>query len=956
NQYVTTLSSRGKGGQLYGVHHPGSNERPAVWYSKQETKSSGAGKVTQAALITPRLAFDGFIGLSGEVQEEPSYALRLSETAWQQLLNMTNGDSQTWGYEVSDPQMPQRLFSHIVKSGQLRVRPVNDPHCRDEKVEGMTGVVCTLREIDWQGSAVESSNVRFVVRAKKNDANIRYRIGQQWIPLGDSVPLSEFSAGQSIDFFVPNTTKQQVDQMTHHADSCPLLNLLQMNFFNQKVSSADHFALKSGGTPLSIPAQPDSQSTEASLLLIKSMTAEQSSVEAGERLQVTLQLNRAPQNGEKLYLRLNPLDSSVAQLLNLGQVRWQNQPLKLREGKWQEIAPGNNKSEYQIVLPTLPEANQGRLELQLSTQPPFEEEVNIQQASLRDDDNEQSGGVTQKIELEVRQTIGNRAAHDTFTITSRSDGILPDKPAMSFVQFSTEDAPLTQRGKLRFTAVNQTDKTIRGNSYVQYFPGMQIERPPSSGNFFNHEFTVPVGTIGVYVYANGQNVTGSSEQTQNVVLRMTLGEKSGQRTLQFRFLGPGYLGRNAQLKQFTMQPNFAVAGGEITFSLEGFNVVNTTSWYKVTCMNGSGFESIFTKNTYDLYDYQNKFINTAAFSADQAIDNIMYQQAREGRMLTFKLKVRDNIPANIQTTIQCKLENSGRKGTGLWSRLTVQTLSQEDATYSIRELTGEEDVEKATFTAIMRSSAYKPERLNYKLQLLNFSDEERRNTTVKYRFDRTGGPSGVLTSESGSIPVTLYENAPLLITVETKGIRAGDKRAELELSTTSTVKRTSARLLPAPLQIISLPATEVVAAPGSALSFAIKLDRQPYPGDQLFFKLVSTEGAPLTNILNLADAKLGMTTGEGESINLSQTGWIAHTISNLASQDLILTLPGKVPEVALPDGKKFTLWANGRGGMPGLRQPLAGYCPMKGQPCPLPGKTAPATQRYLAVTWAAVVT
>ncbi|MGL4860560.1 MAG: hypothetical protein ACRC5A_12685, partial [Enterobacteriaceae bacterium] len=250
NQYVTTLSAHATGGpgaRLYGVRTPDSGERQGIWYAKEDKQPAVLlATSTAEPQFSPSGHFSGFAGTGGEAQAEPSFSLRLSDDAWNQLMNMPVNDALQWRYELNHPGGRQTLFSHMVKIARLQLQRPDNINCRADSLDGVSGQRCMIRTVNWQGAPASASDIRFVLRSRVTSPTLRYRVGQQWHPSGDSIPVSEFSDSQGIElFFVPEDLPAAGGKRHAVADRAALASLIQMRFFSaSRLGMGDRFALK----------------------------------------------------------------------------------------------------------------------------------------------------------------------------------------------------------------------------------------------------------------------------------------------------------------------------------------------------------------------------------------------------------------------------------------------------------------------------------------------------------------------------------------------------------------------------------------------------------------------------------------------------------------------------------------------------------------------------------------
>ncbi|MGR2779105.1 hypothetical protein [Chromobacterium haemolyticum] len=105
--------------------------------------------------------------------------------------------------------------SNIVKSGQLKLSSPKGEACRQDSVGGQAGLVCVLRQIDSaEGGTDVDGDTRFMVGGRLGSLkalNARYRVGGDWLPLGESVALSRFKSGGKIELFIAKPEQAQIE-------------------------------------------------------------------------------------------------------------------------------------------------------------------------------------------------------------------------------------------------------------------------------------------------------------------------------------------------------------------------------------------------------------------------------------------------------------------------------------------------------------------------------------------------------------------------------------------------------------------------------------------------------------------------------------------------------------------------------------------------------------------------
>ncbi|MGL4860526.1 MAG: hypothetical protein ACRC5A_12510, partial [Enterobacteriaceae bacterium] len=290
----------------------------------------------------------------------------VNEAGWQKLLSMATGDSLQWRYERGTAQQPFLLIAHIVKSAQLNLRLPSMQSCLQTEVEGVAGTSCLVREFDWQGTPPADGKLRVKLHSRGDLAQVRYRINGQWLRLLESVSVNELFTGKGLELFMPSPVDEPQDNPVVLSRAAEKLRL--EFFVPERMQRGDSFSIPidvRSDFPRLITPQKPLLSLE-SPLEVESVSVESADVRPGETVQFKLNLNRAARDGEKLSVKLESTDPAVKleKMLQLAEVRWQEQQITLAENQWNELSV-QQKGAFTLSIPVLSSAPPSTFRLSL---------------------------------------------------------------------------------------------------------------------------------------------------------------------------------------------------------------------------------------------------------------------------------------------------------------------------------------------------------------------------------------------------------------------------------------------------------------------------------------------------------------------------------------------------------------------------------------------------------------
>ncbi|MGL4859564.1 MAG: hypothetical protein ACRC5A_07490, partial [Enterobacteriaceae bacterium] len=219
NSYTTTLSVSGQtipGAApivLFGVKQPASQHyRPIAWRS-QGKEQNEIDSLLNTDLIDKFLA-------NNVTEEQLQYSLKMRD-----------------GNDIE-------LQTQLIKQAQITLQRPATVDCQEIQLEEYQGKSCLIRIITLTGDP-SGGDIRFVMRSHQLLENARYRIGQQWYPLGTPIPVAEFTQGRGIELFI---TQQGAEQARQHMQSTSLTALLEAGFYSpSRYSQGDKFSLALSG-------------------------------------------------------------------------------------------------------------------------------------------------------------------------------------------------------------------------------------------------------------------------------------------------------------------------------------------------------------------------------------------------------------------------------------------------------------------------------------------------------------------------------------------------------------------------------------------------------------------------------------------------------------------------------------------------------------------------------------
>ncbi|MGL4277924.1 MAG: hypothetical protein ACRCS2_11900, partial [Morganella morganii] len=179
NRYITSAYSGTHNSALFGVEHPGSGERPAIWYpmsSKVTEQSKSASPEGTRPIVTPETAFSDFADQQGNPQPWPAgFNPILNSQGWQWLQSIAMGEGQLLKYEQNNSNNPLDINNRGLKQAQLTLEQPDNSQCEVTSVQGVAGYLCSLRKVEWKGTMAQQG-IRFTLRSDKNADDVRYRV------------------------------------------------------------------------------------------------------------------------------------------------------------------------------------------------------------------------------------------------------------------------------------------------------------------------------------------------------------------------------------------------------------------------------------------------------------------------------------------------------------------------------------------------------------------------------------------------------------------------------------------------------------------------------------------------------------------------------------------------------------------------------------------------------------
>ncbi|MGL4860525.1 MAG: hypothetical protein ACRC5A_12505 [Enterobacteriaceae bacterium] len=262
NHFITTLGSHGgtqasaAAPSLFGARQTvGKNRLPVTWYPHFNLND-----VEMIVQAEPATVFRGVTDGRGSEKEgvpvgvplpSSEYGnLLLSESAINYFISMpTGGAQQLTLTERLQNGAERHLQSQVTKSASLLLRRPARLQCREQQVEGVSGKVCLLREVQAQFADNQSGDIQFILRSRMDNQGALFRVGQNWHPLGTSVPVAEFAQGKGIELFISSERMQQGMQTALQEISFD--NLLEAGFYSaSRHSRGDRFGIRFGSEGL----------------------------------------------------------------------------------------------------------------------------------------------------------------------------------------------------------------------------------------------------------------------------------------------------------------------------------------------------------------------------------------------------------------------------------------------------------------------------------------------------------------------------------------------------------------------------------------------------------------------------------------------------------------------------------------------------------------------------------
>ncbi|MGL4856484.1 hypothetical protein [Plesiomonas sp.] len=266
SQYLSTLASSGDTLQgslpqaIFGARTPGLGaKKPAIWYTHN---SNGTSDVKTLSGLTPAQAFRGMADTHGTAvmwdggtftpQNGGQVNPVLSDTVFNLMSQATAGTSRTLALQETLQNGDIRRFeTHVTKAAHLTLLPPAGQVCRDERLNGVAGKLCTLRTIKGSSVARSGGDLMFTIRARVALPQARFRVGSQWHAIGDSVHIAEFANSHAIEvFFVPPSAAERDQWKAAHPQQ-KLSELVESGFYSaSRLAKGDRFNLQLFGSQL----------------------------------------------------------------------------------------------------------------------------------------------------------------------------------------------------------------------------------------------------------------------------------------------------------------------------------------------------------------------------------------------------------------------------------------------------------------------------------------------------------------------------------------------------------------------------------------------------------------------------------------------------------------------------------------------------------------------------------
>lgn len=266
SQYLSTLVSNGDTLQgslpqaIFGARVPGIGaKKPAIWYTHN---SNNISDVKTLSGLTPAQAFRGIADIHGTAvmwdggtftpQNGRQVNPVLSDTVFNLMSQASAGTTRTLALQETLQNGDIRRFeTHVTKAAHLTLLPPAGQVCRDERLNGVAGKLCTLRTVKGSTVARSGGDLMFTIRARVALPQARFRVGSQWHAIGDSVHIAEFANSHAIEvFFVPPSAVERDQWRAAHPQQ-KLSEFVESGFYSaSRLAKGDRFNLQLFGSQL----------------------------------------------------------------------------------------------------------------------------------------------------------------------------------------------------------------------------------------------------------------------------------------------------------------------------------------------------------------------------------------------------------------------------------------------------------------------------------------------------------------------------------------------------------------------------------------------------------------------------------------------------------------------------------------------------------------------------------
>ncbi|MGL4861261.1 MAG: hypothetical protein ACRC5A_16315 [Enterobacteriaceae bacterium] len=705
-QYVTTLtrsSARGRGQQsvLFGVRNPGAGERNAIWYTNNSRLRSVERPLTVEPQLSPAQSFSGFAARGGTPQSEPSELPMLSDAGWQALSSLSQGDSQLWRFDAERANQRQQILSHIVKGGELQFARPSSYHCQAQKINGLNGQICRIREIQWRGAPVMNEELRFVVQSKKETMGMQYRVGQNWHPLASSITLAEFSGTQGLDLFLPDADESAPALRTMKSDPT-LSELIKMKFMlPMRASQGDQFTLHTDSTPL--PLVNKNSPSDVIPLTLLPLKAERSPVKVGEPVSIKIDFNRPLKEKENLYIRLNVKEKKGKEsAIQWQTIRLNKQEIELREGAWLTVSPEERGQHYSLHLLTNALSEGGDYLLQVSLKDP-QQLKGLTRSALEED-------LVRQLPLTIQGWQKN--SDDSMYIFQSRDGIrgyyggqaTNSVAAMLSVRFNYTMIPLDKSATIQIKQGNS--KTMRLRQAVMVSYPSQVQQTFPREELFRDTFELKTGAMGFDILIDPSAEVTQTMGWETFPLTLTATLNDGHViTLNYELIIWGSKSNHAfsRINSLTPQPELVEQGGESTFLIKIDPAPNEpdTHQYGLSCKN-TGSQNVFTNNKQ--YGFRNRDGKIQTITFDSLSNLMNRSQLHHG---SIELKVKSDAPRNTTASVECHIYTS-QMVLNRDVRGSVRVITPGEAVYKIKEILKTVRDGEVDFSVLMNSKPLQP--------------------------------------------------------------------------------------------------------------------------------------------------------------------------------------------------------------------------------------------------------